>query len=468
MTQPTLTRGQKAAADAFFDFLMTADRTFAISGTAGVGKTFLMSHIANDVMKLYEQSCTLIGAKPEFTQVVFTATTNKAAEVLSEALGTQVQTIHSWLGLKPKENFKTGKMTLERTNNWRVRRNLILFIDECSMIDKALYAEIMEACPQCKIVFVGDHAQMAPVGESLSEVYLRVAPENTAVLTEPVRNAGQPALVALCTQLRDTVETGIFRPIQLVPGVIERLDDTSMPALLTETFADLNPPSRVLCYTNTRVQSYNEFIREDVRNLDPGLHPGDIMIVAQAWSLGQLSLSVEQELEVVSVGELLQDSTWQGEYGVTFAYRDVTVRAPGSDYEGFVVPVAEDTDLVAKVVKHMAKQREWGDYFSLKGTFVDLRDKASCTVYKAQGSTYDSVFIDLGNIGTSYDAEQVARMLFVAVSRARSRVYLYGTLPSRYHDSKGRPLWQPAPLRPTSSSTSPDLSESASTSSLGF
>jgi len=468
MTKPILTQGQKQAADAFFDFLLTGDRTFAISGTAGVGKTFLMSHIANDVMKLYEQSCTLIGTRPEFTQVVFTATTNKAAEVLSTALGKNVQTIHSWLGLKPKENYKTGKMTLERTNNWKVRRDMIVFIDECSMIDQALYKEIITACVNCKIVFVGDHAQMAPIGESLSAVYQHVEPRNVAVLTEPVRNAGQPSLVALCQQLRDTVESGIFRPIRLVPGVIDQLDMDSMPERLTEIFVDPNPSSRVLCYTNSRVQLYNEFIREEVRNLPKEFQPGDVVIVAQAYNSGMLSLSVEHELEVVSVGGIQQDLEYNEMMGEVIAYRDITVRPVGSVVEGFSVPVAENSEQIVRMTKRLAKARDWSAYFDLKNSFADLRDKAACTVYKAQGSTYDSVFIDLGNIGTSFDAEQVARMLFVAVSRARSRVYLYGQLPSRYHDSKGRQLWQPVPLRPISSSSSSAENEPVSMSSSPF
>src|SRR5690606_30664104 len=135
MTKPTLTQGQKEAADAFFEFLMTEDKTFAISGSAGVGKTFLMGYLANDVMKKYEQACRLIEVKPEYSSVVFTATTNKAAEVLEQSLGKPVQTIHSYLGLKVKEDYRTGKTKLEKTSNYRIRSQMIVFIDECSMID---------------------------------------------------------------------------------------------------------------------------------------------------------------------------------------------------------------------------------------------------------------------------------------------------------------------------------------------
>ena len=86
--------------------------------------------------------------------------------------------------------------------------------------------------------------------------------------------------------------------------------------------------------------------------------------------------------------------------------------------------------------KVLSKQKEWADYYELRDTYADLREKSACTVYKSQGSTYDFVFVDLDNIGTSFDAGQVARMLFVAISRARSKVYLYGSLPQRYQGVK--------------------------------
>ncbi len=71
-------------------------------------------------------------------------------------------------------------------------------------------------------------------------------------------------------------------------------------------------------------------------------------------------------------------------------------------------------------------------YFKLKNEYPDLRAADASTVYKAQGSTYDTSFIDVGNIGECNRPDVVARMLYVAVSRARKRVVFYGDLPSKY------------------------------------
>ena len=64
----------------------------------------------------------------------------------------------------------------------------------------------------------------------------------------------------------------------------------------------------------------------------------------------------------------------------------------------------------------------------LKNKFPDLRTRAAATVYKAQGSTHDSVFIDLDDIGKCRNDNLLARMLYVAISRARSQVLLTGDI----------------------------------------
>lgn len=456
--QPKLNQGQNQVADDYFAFLMSSDPFFVISGPAGTGKTFLMNHLSNGGMQIYHDACKLMGTAPQFDEVHFTATTNKAAEVLETSIGKPVMTVHSFLSLKVKENWKTGKTEITKTNNWRIRRNMILFIDECSMIDTQLFNLLLETMVDSKIVFVGDHSQMAPVSEDLSPLYKHVKPENFGVLTEPVRNAGTTALVDLCAQLRDTVETGIFKPIAEVPGIIDYLDDTSMPVELTQSFQDMDPSARILCYTNARTQEYNEFVRDDVRSLPPEITPGDIMVVASAYQMGKVSLSVERELKVVSVGPIEEDRSCSDIMGdEPILYRKVSFTNPND--QGLIegIRVAVNQQVVAWAAKTYAKARMWSSYFETKGAYLDLRDKAACTVYKSQGSTYDMVFIDLGNIGTSYDSQQVARMLYVAVSRARSRVCFYGRLPSRYYDSKGVPLWTVTSGQPESlESSSPE------------
>lgn len=428
-----LTQDQQNAADTFFRFLNADEAVFVLSGGAGVGKTFLMGHICNDVMKLYKDSCKLLGTKQKYNRVDFTATTNKAAEVLERSVGQFVQTIHSYLGLKVVENHRTGETNLEKTGAYSQKKNRILFIDESSMIDHDLYKIILETMVDSKVIFVGDHAQMAPVNEERSPVYDYVHPDNFVFLSQPVRNAGSPALVALCAQLRETVETGIFKPIDAVPGTIDYLNASEMQRQLGIAFQDPNPDARILCYHNQRAIDYNAYVRE-IRGLPVDPVHGDVLVVAQAYNRGNMSLSVEREVFI----ELTSDEIHDGGYGEFFTdtvgilYRKVKVRALSGACAVAEVKMPLDPERVRLVCKALAKEKNWSAYFALKSEYIDLRGKEACTVYKSQGSTYETVFIDLEDIGRSFDAAQVARMLFVAASRATTRIFFYGTLPHRY------------------------------------
>lgn len=439
-----LNADQKAASDAFLDFMLSDATYAAITGPAGTGKTFLMNFLSNHGLKMYEDACTLMDEKPKQYQVSFTATTNKAAEVLSTSLGKTVGTIHSFLGLKIKPNFSTGKTDLIKGNTFKIRYDRIVFIDESSTVDKALLAYIEEAFVDSKIIFVGDHAQMAPVHENISPCFFVVEPEHYYNLTTPVRNAETPALMALCQQLRDTVETGIFKPIEPVDGVIEYLSPALMEQGLSIIFTDKDPSCRVLNYTNERVKDYNTHIRQDVRKLPDHLTIGEAVVVGQAYAYGKLQFSVEQQLTVSYVGP---------EQDYAFPYLDRPLKAckigfgtqgpPEPDSPFYGALVCTEPQALKYHLGQLKSKKDWRSFYELKDRFLDIRDKAACTVYKSQGSTYDFAFIDIGNIGTSFDAQQVARMLYVAVSRAKYRIYLYGELPSRYQNSQGVPLWNP-------------------------
>lgn len=425
----TLTGDQSAVAKQFLRFLLTDDKYFCISGTGGVGKTFLMGYLSNEIMHQYEDACALIDETPIYTSVDFTATTNKAAEVLEKSTNKPVSTIHSYLGLKVYDNTANGLQEIRRTSAYRKHRNCILFIDECSMIDTGLFAEILEAMEDSKVVFVGDHAQMAPIEGELSPIYSTVSAENFAQLTQQVRNADSPALMQLCTGLRNTVETGVFENFDEVPGSIEFLNHDQLTNKLNQVFFDPQPNARILCYTNQRVMDYNKFIR-NLKGLPTKYVTGEILVAGSSYYNGDLRLNVERQVVVRGHSHKEQCFGKFGPKNKPLMYYELEIEIPFSSGKTQSVKVAANKDHFKECLSFLARSKHWSEYFTLKNAFIDLRNVEASTVYKAQGSTYDEVFIDLGNIGTSRDPEQVARMLFVGASRARNKVYFYGRLPS--------------------------------------
>lgn len=427
MTVPTITlnAGQQAGADTFFSFLLGPDKEMIISGPGGVGKTTLMSHLIDRVMPRYFEICRVMGEEPKFDEVVMTATTNKAADVLAVATGRPTSTVHSFLGLKVVDDWKTGQQRLETTLNWKVHERLILFVDEASMIDTPLIEFIRKGTQDCKIVYVGDHCQLAPVMEPLSPVYREEKP--FVQLLEPMRNNGQPALMAVCQQLRETVEGGGFKPIQVVPGVIDLLDDDQLQAELAARFIGQTMDSRILAYTNNRVMEFNNHIRH-LRNLPGEFTEGEFLVNNSAIQLKSRMMSVEEEVTVLRQGSLM-DIPVQGDVHLTVRSYDLQSRI-GDVFENVKVPV--DRDHFTELLKYYRKAKDWPRFFQLKNTYPDLRPRDAATVHKAQGSTYDSVFIDLANISTCHNPNSVARMLYVAFTRPKSRIFLYGQLAQKY------------------------------------
>jgi hypothetical protein len=424
----TLNQGQKAAAEAFFEFLFDPNSPeFILSGPAGTGKTYWMGYIIDTVMPRYAEMCKLLSIPADYLSVVMTATTNKAAQVLAEATGRPTQTIHSFLNLTMYEDYSSGKTRL-RSNprTWEVHQQIILFIDECSMIDAQLYKMIQEGTLRCKIVYVGDRNQLAPVTETLSPIYRNNSPLYELIEQMRTHNVD---LQKLNAQLRETVVTGVFKPIHEVPGVIDYLTDEQMEMELDNTFRRQTKQSRVLAYTNRRVIQYNGHIRNFIRNLPDTFGPGEILVNSVAIKMGRnKSLAVECEVEIQanyghSQVEIEQGLMLDVDY-VRFTTSD------GNIYND--VPIPTDRAHFNDLIKHYKSKKNWERFFYMKQTFPDLRPRDAATVHKSQGSTYETVFVDLDNLSTCHQKDQAARMLYVAFSRAKTRVCVYGNLAEKY------------------------------------
>jgi hypothetical protein len=422
----TLNQGQQEAADAFFAFLLSEEREMIISGPPGVGKTALMGHLIDRVMPMYHDTCRLMGISVDYDEVVMAATTNKAAEVLSEATGRPASTIQSFMNLIVRDDYSTGRSTLKRTDNWVVHQRKIIFVEECSTIDSTLDQMIREGTHDCKIVYVGDRNQIGPIMEDSSPIYRRNL--RMVELTQPVRNAGQPALMALCDQLRRTVETGEFLPIKMVPGVIEWLDDQSMEAAIENMFKTQTDTARILAFTNQRVTAYNDHIR-GVRALPLEYQVGERLVSNSAIRVKNQQVSVEERVWITHLDDQVDSIAFPDGAILDVRHGDIQTRFKGTLRD---VPIPVDREHFTNLIRYFGRVKNWPAYYRLKNGFPDLRPSDASTFHKAQGSTYDTVFIDATNLSTCHQPDTVARMLYVAASRPRNRVYFYGNLAPKY------------------------------------
>lgn len=410
----TLTQGQQEADQQFMAFMIDPkQREMIISGFAGTGKSTLTKHILSSLDKKMQMLNLLIGGDA-YTDIPIhvTATTNKAAQVIGKVTGYPPQTIHSLLGLKVSNDFKTGKTKLEKTRGYKVLERSLIIIDEASYIDAALLKLIRESTIGCKVLYIGDPYQLAPTFESSSPVFNEGLPETR--LTEVMRNNG--LITQLSSQCREAVITGDFQALVHDHQQVVHLDGPAFRGAIDTHFADKAAHNcRILAWTNDRVHAYNNYVRE-LQGYGPTLEVGEMVITNN--SLSAHGYATDSHLRVTGLG---QREVFEGIHGQNIILnKDVKLFLPDNQYQ------------VKAVLRNFARSKDWGSYFTVKETCADLRPLHASTVHKSQGSTYDKVFIDLSDIGRCNIPGDAARILYVAISRASQQVILYGDLPEKY------------------------------------
>jgi len=416
----TLTPDQQVAADEFAAFMISDnEQCMAITGWSGCGKTTLVEYLLKDVSSKQQLMNLLVGrSSSRDLDIYVTAPTNTASKVIGEMTGYEPKTIQSLLGLTVKNDYRTGKTSLVRSKNYKKYTNSLIMIDEGSFIGPDLLKETLQSTKGCKVLFVMDPYQLAPPKEK--DIAVDSMKMRRAALTTINRNPGPIAVLA--GQYREAVKTGIFPKLAANGKEIIHADGAGFKQLIEDEFLRPNRADnsgRILAWTNARVIEYNDHVRS-IRGLPPQISVGEHMVTNQPiMKADQILVQTDTIVEITEVY-----------HGVT--RNDVPgtlVRTSHSDHRVFV---PKDKTQVAAKLRQLAQAKEWGDYFEIKNEWADLRPTFSSTVHKAQGATVGTVFVDLSDIGRNNDAEEVARLLYVAISRAAKQVVLYGQLPTKY------------------------------------
>ena len=409
----TLTLDQRGAMDAIYLFLCDPIETvFVLSGYSGCGKSTLIRTLL-DSLPGFMRTAKLVNPSQRDYDVELTATTNKAAENLANITGSAASTIHSFLGLRVQTDYKTNVTTLIPKNN-DILEDYLLIIDEASYVDGQLLKYIFSKTKNCKIIFVGDPAQLTPVKSIGTPVF--DAKFTGAALTQVVRQAEGNPIVDLSTKFRNTVNTGKFFSFKPDGHHIQYMERDAFNKAIEAEFTRPDwryQDSKILGWTNKCVINYNHFVRNAVLG-DPHFAVDDYAVCNSFLSIGRKAIKTDQLVQITAISADME------KWGVMGNYFTLD-----HDVKTFMPKTLESKN--ARIRQAKAANEHYL-VAEIEAEWVDLRAAYACTINKAQGSTFDAVFIDLDDIRRCNSGDQIARMLYVAVSRARNHVFLTGDL----------------------------------------
>lgn len=410
----TLSADQQAAFDAVYERLAQGERFTGLRGYAGTGKTYVVSTL---VEKLDNEDCAVYVCAP----------THKAVQVLRNHLqvGVPTQTLHSFLGLRLKPDGK-GDYELVPDDKERDMEASIVVVDEASMVGRDEWQYIKATPDRVQWLFVGDPAQLPPVNEEDSPA-LQVP---GATLEKVHRQATDNPVLELATKVRNQSWHGFRSKYEDGQGVAITHNDDQFFGSLVRTFASdtfrENPEhARILAYRNKTVRAYNRRVRAERYGSEaPRFEVGEWIVARETWYHDQRPLiKNSEEVRVESITE----KRIEGDDLSSWKVWMLKVRGV---YDGMRREIAvlhdEEEERYQDALRRRREDakddaKKWDRYYSLREQFAKVDYAYASTVHKAQGSTFDTVFIDYRDLQVCRGAEQQA-LLYVAVTRPSRRL----------------------------------------------
>lgn len=450
----TPTEGQRAACRTLVQFLYDADpcATALLRGYAGTGKTSLISALIQSAPALKIKTLLL-------------APTGRAAKVLSNYSGKTAYTIH-----KKIYTTLTDAMGNIRTVRARNKHSYTLFIvDEASMIDDgvspmsshtSLLQDLIDYVREgisCRLLFVGDSAQLPPVGADESpaldaDYLLTLAPLKIfdCELTEVVRQQHQSGILLNATGLReqiarmeayDEVSLPLFQG-QSYPDFI-RLNGADLEETLYREYGnDGTEDVVIICRANKRANIFNQAIRNRILFREEEINAGDMLMVVKN---NYFWLDEESPMGFIANGdivEVLSVRHQQELYGFHFA--DATLRfidypdVPSIDCKLLLETLHSESPSLTSAESQKLFEQVMEDYADLPSKSDRMRSlkqnpyynalqvkfSYALTCHKTQGGQWRTVFIEQGYLTDDMINREFLRWLYTAVTRATERVYL--------------------------------------------
>ena len=443
------TKEQMSFCEKMATFLQSdqADKCFILKGYAGTGKTTSVAALVNSLRSF--------GLKSELL-----APTGRAAKVMGQYAKTRAFTIHK--RIYRKKSAASPDMNFMLAPN--LATNTIFIIDEASMIaddynqaGSSILQDLLEFVyndKNCFLLFVGDSAQLPPVGSlespALNPQYLKdkFNLEVTSIeLTEVVRQEKESGILANATMLREQIALQPENPFPefITNGYKDIFNMTGARLVegLEYAYGKFGMENTlVVCRSNKSANIYNQQIRARLLYREEEITGGDhIMVVKNNY----FWLPDNEDTSFIANGDMAKIIRVKGEeerYGFRFAEATLefldfpaagqitckilldvlAIESPNLPYEKSKLlfeGLNEDYSHILNKRARMLAIKSDPFYNALQIKFA-----YAVTCHKAQGGQWDAVFADQGYLTEEMIDLDFLRWLYTAITRAKRELYL--------------------------------------------
>ena len=448
------TSGQRTLFIKLSEFILNknSDQIFVLKGYAGTGKTTIVRSLV--------KSMPAVNGK-----TVLLAPTGRAAKVLSNYTEKQALTIHKKIYYRKPESAEGLAFTLQQN----LHTDTIFIVDEASMISNSgglnsngmfgggsllddLISYVFNG-NNCKLLFIGDTAQLPPVGLDVSPAldidFLKASYSfqlDWFELTEVVRQAGDSGILTNATEIRNQIKNKLGnKPHFLLNGFkdVIRLGGDELEDALNSAYSKYGAEeSMVICRSNKRANIFNQQIRTRIRWQENELSAGDLMMVVKN---NYFWLPEESKAGFIANGDIIQ-LTSIGRIQEMHSFRFADVRMRMIDYPD--EPELETRLLLDTIMSDapaLSQEENKRLYESVSADYADIADRRlrlkkvkedsffnalqvkfayAITCHKAQGGQWPCVFVEQGYLTDEMINTEYLRWLYTAVSRASEKLYL--------------------------------------------
>jgi exodeoxyribonuclease-5 len=450
--QPTLKQNIVLQQLSEFIFSKESNSLYVLKGYAGTGKTTIIGSIVTNLWKAKKSA-------------VLMAPTGRAAKVISNYSGKEAFTIHKKIYFPKKEKNGGVKFVLQPNKH----KNTIFIVDEASMIpdtpgesklfeNGSLLDDLMQyvySGHQCKLLLIGDTAQLPPVKLDLSPALnenmleLNYNKQVTKMeLDEVVRQEQDSGILVNATLLREALSNTYHDAFKFdfkgFNDIVRLIDGHEIMDSINDAYSNLGKEeTAIIVRSNKRANLYNQQIRNRILFNENELTPGDYLMVVKNnyfWIKPTTEAGFIANGDIIEVLEIFNITELYG-----FRFAEVKVRMVDYprmrpfetvllldtiDAESPSLSYEDSNRLYQEVIKDFENESSnYRKFLKVKGSkhFNALQVKFSyaITCHKSQGGQWHTVFVEQPYLPNGIDKEYL-RWLYTAVTRAKEKLYLIG------------------------------------------